>query len=681
MDITVGLFEHMVLQRDTQQVARVSVRGVTTAVGTVHATIRQRGRVFDEVRDRVVGRSRGGEFTAQLPALPVGGPYVVELKVIDPDGRKRDSCTVRDVLVGDVWIAAGQSNMQGCGHLNQPLKPLPAVRAFFMDDRWAVAADPIHNMWEAVDPVHALLNGGSNPPKPAPNWGTCPAVAYAQALYAASGIPQGILACGHGGTTMTQWDPAAAAEQGNRCLYGALRRRLQKNGGRAAGMIWYQGCSDAFAEVAPLYTERMRALVAALRRDCHDAHLPVVAVQIARVTAWGGADAERAWNSIQEQQRRLPERIRHLAVVPAIDLPLDDGIHISEAGQARLGRRLAYAMRVLTVGPQAGLPIGSKKHPTSNVQHPTLKGKAVATRSVVPGVCPSTFDVGRSAFDVQCVPAGLPPLAVKGAKVVTDSFGRGMIEVSFEHVAGSLQSGGCRPTGFSLECAPVGALYDVVLDGSRALLRTGVPSSQVIGWRVWYGRGVDPYCNITDAADRSLPVCGPLLVGEPRAMLPALERALVSDLLPGAGTLAALELPKDLRSVNLKPRVFAGGFLNMQPEIGACGGEDRLVYFVIRYRCPEAMKLVISLGYDGPIKAWQDRRLLAADPAGVNPCYLDKRRARVSAAAGTHELVVALGTNGGRAWGIMVQFERLDVPRAILKRRDPSLYRVPEFEG
>jgi hypothetical protein len=394
-------------------------------------------------------------------------------------------------------------------------------------------------------------------------------------------------------------------------------------------MIWYQGCSDASTEAAPLYTDRMRALVAALRRDCRDSRLPVVAVQISRVTAWGGADADAAWNSIQEQQRRLPERIRHLAVVPAIDLPLDDGIHISEAGQARLGQRLANAMRVLTLGPRAGLP----------------------------------------------------PIAVKRTKLLTDSFGRCIVEVDFANVVGSLQSGGCRPTGFSFEGAPAGALYDVVLEGSRALLRTGVPASQGVCWRVWYGRGTDPYCNVTDQADRSLPVFGPLPVGQPRALLPPVERALVSDLLPGAGTLTDLELPKRLGALNLKPRVFSAGFLNMQPEIAACGGEDRLLYFVIRYRCAEAMKLAISLGYDGPIKAWLDGRLLAEDPAGVNPCYLDKRVARVQAAAGAHELVVALGTNSGRAWGIMARFERLDVPRDILKRRDPSLYRVPEFEG
>ena len=457
MDITSGLFAHMVLQRRAGGTAVVQVQGTTAVTGEVRATVRRQGRVCSGLRAVPVGRARAGAFSARLSGLPTGGPYAIELQVSGPGGQPCDACTVADVLVGDVWIAAGQSNMQGCGHLNQPLKPVSAVRAFYMDDHWAVARDPIHNLWDAIDPVHALLCGGSNHLKPPANWGTCPAVSFAQELYAETGVPQGVLACAHGGTSMTQWDPAAAAEQGNRCLYGALLRRLRKNGGRVAGMIWYQGCSDANPDAAPRYTERTAALVAALRRDTGDARLPVVIVQISRVVGWP-ADTAAPWNSVQEQQRRLPESLRRLAVVPAIDLPLDDAIHISEAGQVRLGLRLAGAMRALTAGTRASRL----------------------------------------------------PIEVGSARVVADSFGRAVVEVSFSNVVGRLAAGGCRPAGFALEGAPVGALFDVALDGSRALLRTGVPSAQASGWKVWYGRGLDPSCNITDAADRSLPVFGPL---------------------------------------------------------------------------------------------------------------------------------------------------------------------------
>lgn len=47
-----------------------------------------------------------GRFRATLPALPVGGPYTLCIEC------GKDSVTCEDVLVGEVWLAGGQSNME-----------------------------------------------------------------------------------------------------------------------------------------------------------------------------------------------------------------------------------------------------------------------------------------------------------------------------------------------------------------------------------------------------------------------------------------------------------------------------------------------------------------------------------------------------------------------------------------
>ncbi|RDI99256.1 9-O-acetylesterase [Dyella solisilvae] len=47
-----------------------------------------------------------GRWEATLPALPAGGPYA--LKVSAADGRTQ---SISDLLVGDVWLCSGQSNM------------------------------------------------------------------------------------------------------------------------------------------------------------------------------------------------------------------------------------------------------------------------------------------------------------------------------------------------------------------------------------------------------------------------------------------------------------------------------------------------------------------------------------------------------------------------------------------
>ncbi|MCX7916440.1 MAG: sialate O-acetylesterase, partial [Verrucomicrobiae bacterium] len=79
---------------------------------------------------------------------------------INQNGVVVDSPTLRGVLVGDVWIAACQSNMQGCGLRRYAAKPHPKVRAFCLDDQWRVARDPIHDFSICVDPVHLDLLGG-----------------------------------------------------------------------------------------------------------------------------------------------------------------------------------------------------------------------------------------------------------------------------------------------------------------------------------------------------------------------------------------------------------------------------------------------------------------------------------------------------------------------------------------
>ncbi len=50
--------------------------------------------------------TKDGHFLLRLPALPAGGPY--ELTVTAGD----EKITVYDILIGEVWVASGQSNMQ-----------------------------------------------------------------------------------------------------------------------------------------------------------------------------------------------------------------------------------------------------------------------------------------------------------------------------------------------------------------------------------------------------------------------------------------------------------------------------------------------------------------------------------------------------------------------------------------
>ncbi len=93
------------------------------------------------------------ENTWMLTDIPSGGPYSVSFT------DDLSSVTYNDVYVGDLWLLAGQSNMEGAGWIRDKdieyeKDPIPAVRAFYMDDEWRPAFPQLHQLWKSSDPAH-----------------------------------------------------------------------------------------------------------------------------------------------------------------------------------------------------------------------------------------------------------------------------------------------------------------------------------------------------------------------------------------------------------------------------------------------------------------------------------------------------------------------------------------------
>ncbi len=151
------------------------------------------------------------------------------------------------------------------------------------------------------------------------------------------------------------------------------------------------------------------------------------------------------------------------------------------------------------------------------------------------------------------------------------------------------------------------------------------------------------------------------------ARTPFVRAAEVSSLLPADPALAAWDYPADPRSLGFAPRTFDTDFCSVRPDIEQAGKEARCVLYRTRIACPEAMRLDLLLGYDGPVRVWVDGRLRYHDPAGKNPAAPDSVRVGFDALAGEHEVMVALGNNGGLAWGLFMRFERTDLPLSALQ--------------
>ncbi len=88
--------DHAVLQNGIS----IPVWGWTEPKSMVECTLADRTAMVKSQPD--------GKFMLRLKAMPCGGPH--ELKVRNMDSG--EEVTVRDVMVGEVWLASGQSNME-----------------------------------------------------------------------------------------------------------------------------------------------------------------------------------------------------------------------------------------------------------------------------------------------------------------------------------------------------------------------------------------------------------------------------------------------------------------------------------------------------------------------------------------------------------------------------------------
>jgi sialate O-acetylesterase len=360
-----------------------------------------------------------------------------------------------------VWVLAGQSNMEGNGWLDGSAAE-PDVRILRVEGdaaRWEVGVEPSHR---AVVPKD-LPGWAAGPPKVGRfdgRKGASPGVAFAAHRARTTRSVVGLIPVAVGGTSLDAW--SAARKSDPESLYAKMLARVKASGMKPEGVLWYQGEADAVGkpEAAETYAARLDAWIADVRRDLGDPELPVIAAQLCRYVVERDATG---WNTVQEVQRLLPSRMARTECVATVDLSLDDPIHLSADAERRLGVRFAKAAASL---------FGEEDAPTS----------------------------------------GPRPL-----KIEIEGPRRDRIVVTYRGVNGTL-SPATRVQGFSLADAtgkPLPIIFDAAVDAARpdtVLLR--LAASVPEGAALWYGRGLDPVCNLVDDEDLAAPVFGPYRLGQ-----------------------------------------------------------------------------------------------------------------------------------------------------------------------
>ena len=500
-EVTSGLASYQVVQRDTTDHADINLAGSVTFDGadSIEARIVRRRLVLEGFHWDQVGSASGDRWTATIKAVPVGGPYLVELRALNKDRQTLASTAVQSVLVGDLWVLSGQSNMVGNGRLKDLEATHELVHNFNMRDEWQVAEEPLHSLAESIDEVHwkhasHLLSlwaqPGQQPDGPLTGedgarfrrnrqHGAGLALTFSKEMVRRTGIPIGLVPCAHGGTSIGPgtasspgWDPALK-ERGRRSLYGAMMERFRAVGGKVKGVLWYQGEADMREERASEYAERFAGLIEAIRADFGQPDLPFYYAQIGRYVT----ENRMHWNKIQEVQRLAERAIPNVGMVASVDLGLDDIIHISGEGLKRAGLRFA------------------------NLACRDLFPEVEACRDLKRGPRPDRayVEVNRGRLD----PWGGD---------------RRTLYVEFSDVNGRLLSAG-RLSGFSIRDADeteILAIFRAFVDPrspSRVVLELGrgIPNEPLPpGAKLWYGWGSDPYCNLVDDANMAAPVFGPM---------------------------------------------------------------------------------------------------------------------------------------------------------------------------
>ncbi|HBY59988.1 MAG TPA: sialate O-acetylesterase [Solibacterales bacterium] len=322
-----------------------------------------------------------GRWQVTLRAMPAGGPFTLEI-------AGKNTVRVNDVLVGEVWLASGQSNMgwsvrqsfdaerEIAGSAN------PRIRFFKVENTVAPApAADVKGAWSAASPettgafsavgyffarhLHDKLKvpvailqsawGGT----PAESWVRASALSADAALMPIHAYWAGVIeaypdAAARHERAVAEWEakgsqgprPGAPAGPGHPHTPSALWNGMIAPLVPFAiqGAIWYQGETNATAARAPHYHRLFSTLIADWRRAFGQGDFPFLFVQLANYARPGTNDG---WPLLREAQLKTLG-LNNTGMAVTIDIGEAQDIH--PKNKQDVGLRLAVAARALAYG-------------------------------------------------------------------------------------------------------------------------------------------------------------------------------------------------------------------------------------------------------------------------------------------------------------------------------------------
>ncbi len=373
------LSSHMVVQRDLP----VHIWGLAGFNQGITVTFRG--------ESRTTRADHLGQWSVYLSPGSAGGPFDLTVQGDSQNGVASSAPFIlTDVLVGDVWLASGQSNMEfplsrsATAAQDLPHTDNPRIRLLMVRKR-------------ASDYAETDLDSDGWTPSNPDTAKDFSAIAwyFARDLSTREHVPIGLIDSTWGGTIAESWVrlTALGADASLSPLFISRGKMIDteasrnleakdeerqiaeaKAAGKPApqfhwhpplnswapgmlwngmiapitpfpirGVLWYQGESNSALERAPLYNHVFRSLIEDWRREWAIGDFPFLYVQISNFKSTPSED----WAVLREQQRRTLE-MRNTAMAVTIDIGNPEDVHPTD--KVDVGLRLARAARALTYG-------------------------------------------------------------------------------------------------------------------------------------------------------------------------------------------------------------------------------------------------------------------------------------------------------------------------------------------
>ena len=329
-----GLFNnHAVLQRGI----KIPVWG--TAADGEKVTVSMNGQTISTV-------AQNGKWEVALEPIPAGGPYTMTI-------QGNNTITLNDIMVGEVWLASGQSNME---------RQLGPRRGQQLLTNWLEEKKNAAN--NNIRMITIPLKTNSQPQSDIKaDWKVCDtssvvefsAVAYffARDLQTKLNVPIGIIHSSWGGTPAEKWISKEAMMANDTLVQGLMKadekRKSAYNGLYNAmiaplipyaikGAIWYQGESNRTE--TQLYQTLFPAMINDWRSRWKIGDFPFLFVQV--------APYKDMPPEIRESQLISYQRVSNTSMVVTTDCGDCKDIH--PVNKQPVGYRLSLGARALAYG-------------------------------------------------------------------------------------------------------------------------------------------------------------------------------------------------------------------------------------------------------------------------------------------------------------------------------------------